>query len=217
MERIETTFGIRSGKSFFGGLVVSLGLSLAACQGSESGVALALEDEGDPSRSFVKKIVGGVIAKVRTIPGSHTVALVIRETRVTAGGRPLCLRPTGRILSIGRVGQIFSASRRTLQSAMVVMGASVRTRIGGLRPGDCVSVVPEDGGGKRDSVALGSRIEILDTPSVVGKDDRMGEGMVELWGEPGRGGTEGASRDPGFLSAHARAVPASPEETGGRL
>lgn len=200
MEKTGIVVGRRKKNGFIGGLVVSLGLSLAACQGSESGAALALEDEGDPTRSFAKKIVGGVVAKVRTSPGGKAVALVIRETRMTAGGRPLCSRPTGRILSIGRVGQVFSASRRSLQSAMVVMGASVRTRIRSLRPGDCVSVVPEVQP-KKVVAALKPEIEILDTPSVVRKDDRMGEGLVELWGEPAKISKKGVS-EPGLLASH---------------
>ena len=111
---------IRMGR--LGGLVVTLGISLAACQGTEGSAALSPEGEGDPSRPFSKNIVGGVISKVKSLPGSRAVSLVIRETRLTRGGRPLCTRPTGRILSVGRVAQIISARHRSLKSAFVVTG-----------------------------------------------------------------------------------------------
>ena len=171
-----------------GGLVVSLGLSLAACQGAEGGAALSFEMEGDPAKSFSKNIVGGVISKVRSLPGSRTVSLIIRETRLTRGGRPLCSRPTGRLLSVGRVAQIFSAGQRSLKSAFVVTGGESRPRLRSLRPGDCVSVVPEDVAEGR-SLARGPMIEIQEESSAMSSEENVGEGEIEVWGRPLTGRT----------------------------
>ncbi len=172
---------IRMGR--LGGLVVALGISLAACQGTEESAALSPEGEGDPSRSISKNIVGGVISKVKSLPGSRAVSLVIRETRLTRGGRPLCSRPTGRILSVGRVAQIFSARHRSLKSAFVVTGGEIRSRLRSLRPGECVSVVPEDVVEGR-SLSRGPMIEIVEESPVVERTETLGSGDVEVWGRP---------------------------------
>ena len=172
---------IRMGR--LGGLVVALGISLAACQGTEESAALSPEGEGDPSRSISKNIVGGVISKVKSLPGSRAVSLVIRETRLTRGGRPLCSRPTGRILSVGRVAQIFSARHRSLKSAFVVTGGEIRPRLRSLRPGECVSVVPEDVVERR-SLARGPMIEIVEDSPVAERNEILGSGEVEVWGRP---------------------------------
>ena len=172
---------IRMGR--LGGLVVTLGISLAACQGTEGSAALSPEGEGDPSRSFSKNIVGGVISKVKSLPGSRAVSLVIRETRLTRGGRPLCARPTGRILSVGRVALIFSARHRSQKSAFVVTGGEIRPRLRSLCPGECVSVVPEDVVEGR-SLSRGPMIEIVEESPVVEGTETLGSGEVEVWGRP---------------------------------
>ena len=203
--------GLRKGR--LGGLVVSLGLSLAACQGAEGGTALSLEMEGDPSKSFSKHIVGGVISKVRQIPGSRMVSLVIRETALTRGGRPLCRRPTGRILSVDRVAQIFSAGRRSLKSAFVVTGEERRPRLRSLRPGDCISVVPEDVEDGR-SLARGPMIEIQEESSVMSKADSVGEGDIEVWGRPLTGRALAGKKE--APANHSQAASVHPLEQVGR-
>lgn len=202
---------IRKGR--LGGLVVSLGLSLAACQGAEGGMALSLEMEGDPSKSFSRHIVGGVISKVRQVPGSRMVSLMIRETALTRGGRPLCRRPTGRLLSVDRVAQIFSAGRRSLKSAFVVTGGESRPRLRSLRPGDCISVVPEDVPDGR-SLARGPMIEIQEEPSVMSKTDSVGEGDIEVWGRPLTGRALVGKKD--APSPHSQAASLHPLEQVGR-
>lgn len=207
MERSGVSRGlwgkIRMGR--LGGLVVSLGISLAACQGTEGGAALSFDMEGDPTRSFSKNIVGGVISKVRMIPGSRTVSLVIRETRLTRGGRPLCRRPTGRRLSVERVAQIFSAGHRSLKSAFVVTGEVIRPQLRSLHPGDCVSVVPEDVVEGR-SLARGPMIDIEEDSSTVAGEERMGEGEIEVWGRTLRGKTLAAKASPPKLHSQAASL-----------
>ncbi|MGC8528923.1 MAG: hypothetical protein ACP5OP_01815 [Leptospirillia bacterium] len=195
---------IRIGR--LGGLLVTLGISLAACQSPEGSAALSLEGEGDPSRSFSKNIVGGVISQVKSLPGSRSVSLVIRETRLTRGGRPLCRRPTGRILKVGRVAQIFSARHRSLKSAFVVTGEKIRSGLRSLRPGECVSVVPEDVVEGR-SLLQGPMIEFVEESSVAERNEILGSGEVEVWDRPLPAKTMARRNHPSPQILHA--VPAS--------
>ena len=167
------------GRRFFSGLLVSLGMALAACQSTEAGAVMALEEEGDPSRHVVRKIVGGVVMKVVRHPGRRSVALLIRETRVSASGRPLCQAPTGRLLSLESVQSLFRGDPKRLRSAMVVTGDPETPKLGNLRPGDCVSVAPDDVDSSKTVVR--SSIEIESPAPIARREDRFGKGIVEIW------------------------------------
>ena len=168
----------RFGRRFFSGLLVSLGMALAACQSTETGTVMAIEEEGDQSRHIVRKIVGGVVMKVLGHPGRRRVALLIRETRLSPSGRPLCQAPTGRILSLGSVQSLFRGDPNRLRSAMVVTGNPEPRSLTGLHPGDCVSVAPDEVGRGRTEVRPSILIE---TPSLAREEDRFGKGIVEVW------------------------------------
>ena len=167
------------GRRFFSGLLVSLGMALAACQSPEAGAVMALEEEGEPARHVVRKIVGGVVMKVVKHPGVQSVALQIRETRVSPSGRPLCQAPTGRILSLGSVQALFAGDPKRLRSAMVVTGDPETPRLGNLRPGDCVSVAPDEL--DRPRTIVRSSIEIEKSAPLARGEDRLGKGIVEIW------------------------------------
>ncbi|MCL5285907.1 MAG: hypothetical protein M1313_09265 [Nitrospirae bacterium] len=166
-------------RRFFSGCLVSLGMALAACQSTEAGSVMAIEEEGEPSRHIVKKIVGGVVMKVLPHPGSRSVALLIRETRLSSSGRPLCQEPTGRILSLAKVQALFRGDPGRLRSAMVVTGDPDTPSLSGIHPGSCVSVAPDEI--ERSSTVVRSTIEI-ETPSLARGEDNLGKGIVEVWG-----------------------------------
>ncbi len=167
------------GRRFFSGILVSLGMALAACQSTEAGAVMALEEEGDPSRHVVRKIVGGVVMKVVSHPGRRSVALLIRETRVSSSGRPLCQSPTGRLLSLESVQSLFRGDPKRLRSAMVVTGDPETPGLGNLRPGDCVSVAPDEVDTSRTVVR--SSIEIEAPAPIARREDHFGKGIVEIW------------------------------------
>ena len=168
----------RFGQRFFSGLLLSLGMALAACQSTETGAVMAIEEEGDQSRHIVRKIVGGVVMKVLYHPGRRSVALLIRETRLSRSGRPLCQAPTGRILSLGSVKALFQSDPGRLRSAMVVTGNPEPRSLTGLHPGDCVSVAPDEVGRGKTKVRPSILIE---TPALAREEDRFGKGIVEVW------------------------------------
>ena len=161
------------------GFLVSLGMALSACQTTEAGSVMAIEESGDQSRHLVKKIIGGVVMTVVRRPGNRNpVSLVIQETRVSSSGRPECLSPTGRILTVENVRTVFRKRPGHLRSAMVVMGDSLSER-SDLTPGECVTVAPDDM--DRAQTALRSSIEIAPSDPVARKEDHLGKGIVEMW------------------------------------
>jgi len=159
------------------GLTMSLGMALSACQTTEAGAVMALENDTD--RHLVKKIVGGIVVGIRRSPGSRNVALTIRETRIGKNGSPLCSLPTGRILDVESVGGIFAADPRRLTSGMVVMEAPSDPTPRDLKVGECVSVAPDDI--DRVQPALHSSIEIEPALSARNTRDTFEKGVVELW------------------------------------
>ena len=162
-------------KGFVGLLI---GMALAFFQTGESPAA-TLEDEGASDRHLAKKVVGGIVMKVHRKPGTRNISLTIRETRIDRTGRPLCNAPTGRILSVESVGGIFLASAARLKSSLVIMESPSDPTPRDLKPGECVSVAPDDI--DRVETALRSSIRIEETPVVAKKTDKVKEGLVELW------------------------------------
>ncbi len=163
-------------KGFFSGLL--MGLALALVQTGESQAAM-IEDEGTGDRHLAKRLIGGIVMKVRHIPGSRNISLLIRETRTDRSGRPLCKAPTGRILSVESVGGIFLARPARLKSSLIVMESPSDPTPRDLKPGECVSVAPDDI--DRTKTALHSSIQIDRTPDVAKNTDKVKEGLVELW------------------------------------
>lgn len=163
-------------KNLFSGLL--LGLALAFLQTGESPAAM-IEDEQSGDRHLAKRLIGGIVLSVRHLRGSRNVSLLIRETRLDKKGRPLCKAPTGRILSVESVGGIFQARPARLKSTLVVMENPADLTPRDLKPGECVSVAPDDI--DRAETKLHSSIRIEETPAVAKNTDKVKEGLVELW------------------------------------
>jgi hypothetical protein len=162
-------------KGFLGLLV---GMALALFQTGESPAAM-IEDEGTGDRHIAKKMIGGIVVKVRHLRGTRNISLLIRETKIDRTGRPLCNAPTGRILSVESVGGIFLAKSARLKSSLVVMESPADPTPRDLKQGECVSVAPDDI--DRVEARLHSSIKIEQTPVVAQKTDKVKEGLVELW------------------------------------
>lgn len=166
-------------KSLVVGLTMSIGMALSACQTTEAGAVMAIEDEGGNDRHFVKKIVGGIVVGIKRSPKSHNVSLKIRETRVGKDGGPVCDAPTGRILNVESVGGIFAADPKRLRSAMIVMEAPSDPTPRDLKIGECVSVAPDDI--DRVQTSVHSSIEITPSLQASSSRDIFQKGIVELW------------------------------------
>ncbi len=162
-------------------VVVGVGMTLSACQSTDAGAVMAIEDEGGQSRTIVKKIIGGVVLAVKRHNKTRRLSLVMMEAQVSPSGRPECRLLTGRRLSIGHVRMVFKERPGRLKSAMVVMGGPEPASFSALAPGDCVSVAPDDI--DRPSSSLASSIEIETADTVAQKSDRLGKGIVELWAQ----------------------------------
>ncbi len=163
-------------KNLFSGLL--MGLALAFVQTGESQAAM-IEDEGTGDRHPAKRLIGGIVLTVRHLPGSRNISLLIRETLMDQKGRPLCKAPTGRILSVESVGGIFLARPPRLKSPLVVMENPADLTPRDLKPGECVTVAPDDI--DRAKTELHSSIQIEQTPDVAKNTDKVKEGLVKLW------------------------------------
>jgi hypothetical protein len=166
-------------KSAMVGLTMSIGMFLSACQTTDAGAVMAIEDEGGNDRHLVKKIIGGIVTGVRRSQEGRNVSLKIRETRIGKDGSPICDAPTGRILSVESVGGIFSADPKRLRSAMIVMEAPSDPTPRDLKVGECVSVAPDDI--DRVQTAIRSSIEIAPALHASNFHDKVRKGVVELW------------------------------------
>lgn len=166
-------------KSLVVGLTMSVGMALSACQTSEAGAIMAIEDEGASHRQITKKIVGGIVISVKKTPGSPNMSLRIRETMVAKDGGPVCDAPTGRILNVVSVAGIFAEDPNRLRSAMIVMEAPSDPTPRDLKVGECVSVAPDDI--DRVQTAVRSRIEIEPSVRTASTRDVFQKGVVELW------------------------------------
>ena len=161
-------------------LTVVMGLLLSACQTTEAGAVMALEEEGGEERHLAKKIFGGIVVGIRKSSGSGRVSLEIRRVPIGAGGRPLCRKPSGPILAVASVRRVFSTAGEGLRSALVVMGDSSRRPLRALAIGQCVSVAPDDSGRGRGAVSPILEIERTLPAGSVRK--RIRDGLVEIWG-----------------------------------
>ncbi len=161
-------------------LTFVIGLFLSACQTTEAGAVMALEEEGGEERHLAKKIFGGVVVGIRKNPGSGQVSIEIRRVPIGPGGRPRCRKPSGQILAVGSVRRVFSAAGEGLRSALVIMGDPSLRPLRALEIGQCVSVAPDDSGRGRGAVS--PVLEIERTPPADRLRKRIRKGFVEIWG-----------------------------------
>ena len=201
---MDKNLGKTKTKGFLG---LFVGMALALFQTGESPAAM-IEDEGTGDRHVAKKVIGGIVMKVRHQAGNRNLSLLIRETKIDRTGRPLCNAPTGRILSVESVGGIFLARSARLKSSLVVMESPSDPTPRDLKPGECVSVAPDDI--DRVEATLRSSIRIGRTSVVAKKTDKVKEGLVELWARtfPAKGAVASHWHGNG-LSHGKKAVPAS--------
>lgn len=164
--------------SLIGRLIMGIGMILALFQSGEVQAAM-IEDEGTGERHLSKKIIGGIVMKVRHLPGTRNISLLVRETKIGQNGHPLCNALTGRLLSVESVGGIYLARPARLKSSLVVMESPDDLTPRDLKPGECVSIAPDDI--DRATHALHSSIRIAGSSDLAKNTDRLKEGFVELW------------------------------------
>ncbi len=160
-------------------ILMGLGMVLAALFQTGEAQAAMIEDEGTGERHLAKKVMAGIVMKVRQKPGTNNISLKISETRVDRKGHPVCHAPTGRTLLVESVGGIYLAKPSRLKSTLIVMESPGDLTPRDLKAGDCVSIAPDDI--DRVDNTLRSSIKIEETPEIAKKTDKLKDGLVTLW------------------------------------